>query len=92
MRGTCKCALAGPAATLAIMVGDGRSDFCAAGQAKWVLAKGALAGHCRQSGIPHTAIEGFADAIDAFRTLCALMPASAANPHPHETAAGAPHA
>ncbi len=90
--GTCKCAIATPSSALTVMVGDGRSDFCAAGQAKWVLAKGALAQHCRQSGIPHTAIEGFTDAIEAFRAFSRLMPGPSAGLRPHEAAAGAPHA
>lgn len=90
--GTCKCAIASPADALTVLVGDGRSDFCAAAQAKWVLAKGALARHCRQTGIPHTPIEGFADAIDGLRTLSRLIPSSLASPHPHDIVAGAPHA
>jgi 2-hydroxy-3-keto-5-methylthiopentenyl-1-phosphate phosphatase len=90
--GTCKCAIANPATGITVMVGDGRSDFCAAGQAKWVLAKGALARHCRQSGIPHTPIEGFADPVDAIRTLSRLIPTSSASPHPQDAVAGAPHA
>lgn len=90
--GTCKCAIASPASALTILVGDGRSDFCAAGQAKWVLAKGALALHCRQAAIPHSRIEGFADAVDAIRTLSRLIPSSAASAQPHDAAAGAPHA
>jgi 2-hydroxy-3-keto-5-methylthiopentenyl-1-phosphate phosphatase len=65
--GTCKCAISGQAPTL--LVGDGRSDFCVAGRARWVLAKGQLASHCRQSQIPHVPIDGFADAIEALRTL-----------------------
>lgn len=91
--GTCKCAIARPAAALTVLVGDGRSDFCVAAQAKWVLAKGALAHHCRQAGIPHSRIEGFADAIDALRTLSRLIPSSPASPpHPHDNVAGAPYA
>ena len=90
--GTCKCAIASPASALTILVGDGRSDFCAAGQAKWVLAKGALALHCRQAAIPHSRIEGFADAVDAIRTLSRLIPSSAPTAQPHDAAAGAPHA
>lgn len=90
--GTCKCAIASPASALTVLVGDGRSDFCAAAQAKWVLAKGALALHCRQAGISHSRIEGFADAVEAIRTLTRLIPSSATSPHPHDVAAGAPHA
>jgi 2-hydroxy-3-keto-5-methylthiopentenyl-1-phosphate phosphatase len=90
--GTCKCALPDPTVGLTILVGDGRSDFCAAGQAKWVLAKGALAQHCQKNGIPHTVIGGFTDAIEAFRKLAQVMPAPAVPQQSHETLAGAPHA
>lgn len=91
--GTCKCAIGRPAAALTVLVGDGRSDFCAAGEAKWVLAKGALALHCRQAGIAHSRIEGFGDAIEALRALSGLIPSvSASTPHPHGTVAGASHA
>jgi 2,3-diketo-5-methylthio-1-phosphopentane phosphatase len=91
--GTCKCAISGRAAVPTLLVGDGRSDFCLAARAKWVLAKGALALHCRQSQIPHVPIDGFADAIDA---LHALFPRTAMAPtgaqRPHDILAGADHA
>lgn len=90
--GTCKCAIANPATGLAVLVGDGRSDFCAATEAKWVLAKGPLARHCREEGIPHSRIEDFADAIDVIRTLSRHILASPANPPPQDVAAGAQHA
>jgi 2-hydroxy-3-keto-5-methylthiopentenyl-1-phosphate phosphatase len=90
--GTCKCAIANPTAGLAVLVGDGRSDFCVATEAKWVLAKGALARHCRQEGIPHSRIEGFADAVDVIRTLSRHILASPASPTPQDVAAGAQHA
>jgi 2,3-diketo-5-methylthio-1-phosphopentane phosphatase len=90
--GTCKCAIANPAVGLSVLVGDGRSDFCAATEAKWVLAKGALARYCRQEGIPHSRIEGFADAVDVIRTLSRHILASPASPTPQDVAAGAQHA
>jgi 2-hydroxy-3-keto-5-methylthiopentenyl-1-phosphate phosphatase len=74
-------------------VGDGRSDFCVAARAKWVLAKGQLAHHCRQSKIPHIAIDGFADAIEAMQALfppIVMSPISAQSPH--DIVAGADHA
>jgi 2,3-diketo-5-methylthio-1-phosphopentane phosphatase len=82
--GTCKCAISGRAALPTVLVGDGRSDFCVAARAKWVLAKGQLAHHCRQSKIPHVPIEGFADAIEALHTLfppIVMSRMSAQNPH-----------
>jgi 2-hydroxy-3-keto-5-methylthiopentenyl-1-phosphate phosphatase len=87
--GTCKCAI--PNGALTVLVGDGRSDFCAAGSAAWVLAKGALAEHCREKGIPHTAIDGFGDALSALRTLSRLI-APETSPASARAGAGASHA
>lgn len=89
--GTCKCAI--PAGALSILVGDGRSDFCAAGSAAWVLAKGALAHHCRERGVAHTPIGDFTDAVAALRGLGHLVPGAPGNPpRPLDTPAGASHA
>jgi 2,3-diketo-5-methylthio-1-phosphopentane phosphatase len=88
--GTCKCAISGRGPT--VLVGDGRSDFCVAGRAKWVLAKGHLAAHCRQSRIPHVAIDGFADAIEALRTLLPPSIMTLNTQGPDEVLAGAEHA
>jgi 2,3-diketo-5-methylthio-1-phosphopentane phosphatase len=61
--GNCKCAHRRAAGTAAaVMVGDGRSDFCIAEKCAFVLAKGALAVHCRKLGLPHAEIRDFADA------------------------------
>jgi 2-hydroxy-3-keto-5-methylthiopentenyl-1-phosphate phosphatase len=91
--GTCKCAVSGGAAAPTMLVGDGRSDFCVAARAKWVLAKGQLALHCQQAKIPHIAIDGFADAIEA---LHALFPRSVMSrmsaQGPHDILAEAEHA
>ena len=65
--GNCKCALF--ASPPAILIGDGRSDFCPAAQATLVLAKKSLATHCLKSGIDHIKIDGF---VDATRALCAF--------------------
>lgn len=54
-----------------VLIGDGRSDFCIAANSSLVLAKGALAGHCRDNGFEYVAIEGFADVM---RQLSALLP------------------
>lgn len=51
-----------------LLIGDGASDFCPAGEADYVFAKHRLIEHCRRAAIPHTSIVGFADAI-------ALLPA-----------------
>jgi 2,3-diketo-5-methylthio-1-phosphopentane phosphatase len=62
--GNCKCGhrREGRDGPLAIVVGDGRSDFCVARGAQLVLAKGQLAAHCRLQNIPHRWIEDFSDA------------------------------
>lgn len=60
--GTCKCA-AVPADRRVVLVGDGRSDFCLARRADFVLAKGELAAFCAAEGIAHQVISGFADAL-----------------------------
>jgi 2,3-diketo-5-methylthio-1-phosphopentane phosphatase len=91
--GTCKCAILGRAPVLTMLVGDGRSDFCVAARAKWVLAKGQLAHHCRQAQIPHVPIDGLTDAIEALHTLfpqivLSRMSAQSA----HDIVAGADHA
>ena len=65
--GHCKCATIGrmqpTARRKVLLIGDGKSDFCAAEQANMVFAKGKLAEHCARKGLPHYAIEGFTDAL-----------------------------
>ena len=63
--GHCKCARTGafPGAT-SIVVGDGRSDFCIAGQADLVLAKSKLLEECRSAGMPHIAFRNFHEAAE----------------------------
>lgn len=59
----CKCASfdRAPDSALRVLIGDGRSDFCAASIADMVFAKGKLADHCRANGITHRAFGSFAD-------------------------------
>ncbi len=69
--GHCKCASAvreHGRHRRVLLIGDGASDFCAAGEADYVFAKHRLIEHCRRADIPHTSIIGFTDAI-------ALLPA-----------------
>lgn len=68
MSGVCKCQVARQG-RFVVHVGDSRSDFCLAGQAGFVLAKGALADHCEKQGYPHLRIESFADAVDWISAL-----------------------
>lgn len=66
--GNCKCAaLAGETFALRILVGDGRSDFCAAESADIVLAKSRLLDHCRANAIPFAPFENFAEATGLLR-------------------------
>jgi 2-hydroxy-3-keto-5-methylthiopentenyl-1-phosphate phosphatase len=61
--GHCKCAtLAAAPDGLHVLVGDGRSDFCAASAADLVIAKGALAMHCAKNQIPFEPFTDFARA------------------------------
>jgi 2-hydroxy-3-keto-5-methylthiopentenyl-1-phosphate phosphatase len=63
LSGNCKCRFTeGEPRQLRIVVGDGRSDFCVAGRADLVLAKGALLDHCRAAAIPHLAFADFDEA------------------------------
>jgi 2-hydroxy-3-keto-5-methylthiopentenyl-1-phosphate phosphatase len=67
LSGNCKCQF--PEAhrgSAHVMIGDGRSDFCISAQVDVVLAKGALAEHCRAEGLPHYAIDGFDEVCDLF--------------------------
>jgi len=72
--GHCKCAtLAAEPDGLRVLVGDGRSDFCAAASADLVIAKGALAVHCGNNAIPFERFTDFADASAVLaRWLAAL--------------------
>lgn len=71
--GHCKCAtmrhIPLPARGKVLLVGDGRSDFCAAEQANMVFAKGKLAEYCARNRLPHHAIEGFAEALPLLERL-----------------------
>jgi len=61
--GNCKCqALAGEPGKVRILIGDGRSDFCAAETADLVVAKGALAEHCQATGLAYIVFGNFAGA------------------------------
>jgi 2,3-diketo-5-methylthio-1-phosphopentane phosphatase len=52
------------------VVGDGRSDFCLAARAEYVVAKGPLADYCRRRGQPHAT---FADFYDVTAALSAWL-------------------
>jgi 2-hydroxy-3-keto-5-methylthiopentenyl-1-phosphate phosphatase len=46
-----------------VVIGDGRSDFCMAARADYVIAKGSLAAHCRLRGLPYATFADFKDVI-----------------------------
>jgi 2-hydroxy-3-keto-5-methylthiopentenyl-1-phosphate phosphatase len=86
LMGNCKCAVArGPASTVRIMIGDGRSDFCIASSAHFVLAKTSLLEHCRANDLPHMAFKSFADA----NRIIAQWFAQQSQPPHRETASAA---
>ncbi len=63
LSGNCKCATpnaANPA--LRVVVGDGRSDFCVAERADFVLAKAKLVDHARLRKLPHATFASFNEA------------------------------
>ena len=49
----------GPRGPLRVLVGDGRSDFCAAAHADVVFARASLLDHCRARGIRCVPFETF---------------------------------
>jgi 2,3-diketo-5-methylthio-1-phosphopentane phosphatase len=67
LAGHCKCATMAETRRARILIGDGRSDFCAAEQADMVFAKEKLLTYCRENGLPHLAYETFADLLPTFR-------------------------
>jgi 2,3-diketo-5-methylthio-1-phosphopentane phosphatase len=65
LAGNCKCAFTEPySSAVKVVIGDGRSDFCIAGEADLVFAKGTLLELCRASGAPHYAFQDFFDVTE----------------------------
>jgi 2,3-diketo-5-methylthio-1-phosphopentane phosphatase len=60
----CKCAHGWRDGKRVIVIGDGRSDFCMAARAGYVIAKGALAEFCRAQGLAHASFRNFHDATE----------------------------
>jgi 2-hydroxy-3-keto-5-methylthiopentenyl-1-phosphate phosphatase len=58
----CKCAHGPRGGDGCVVVGDGRSDFCMAVRARFVIAKGALAEFCHARGLAHASFRNFDDA------------------------------
>jgi 2-hydroxy-3-keto-5-methylthiopentenyl-1-phosphate phosphatase len=57
----CKCSHGAGRPGACVVIGDGRSDFCMAERADYVIAKDALAGFCRARGLPHASFSTFED-------------------------------
>lgn len=70
MSGTCKCAVADSLQRpLTLLVGDGKSDHCVAGEADLVFAKKGLIAHCRELGLPHRPFTDFSEATGLLEEL-----------------------
>lgn len=83
LAGNCKCQFAASHGTgVSIVVGDGRSDFCVAARADFVLAKASLLTHCMTNALPHVAFRDFAEA----RELLSSWVAARAIPAAHKPA------
>ncbi len=63
----CKCAAVSELSKgrSLIVIGDGRSDFCLANQARHAFTKKKLSDYCRENNIPHTPFDSFSE-IAAF--------------------------
>jgi 2-hydroxy-3-keto-5-methylthiopentenyl-1-phosphate phosphatase len=60
LAGNCKCSFTFPhSSSVKVVIGDGRSDFCIAGEADLVFAKGTLLELCRTNGTAHYAFDDF---------------------------------
>lgn len=61
-----------------VLVGDGLSDRCGARHADHVLARGGLLAWCRDTGVPATPFEDFADVARFARARAAALPVARA--------------
>ncbi len=83
LSGNCKCQFAARhAGHVRVVVGDGRSDFCVAGEADLVLAKSSLIDHCQRSNLPYF---GFSTFVEATRLLSAWIEDQSARIEPSST-------
>jgi 2-hydroxy-3-keto-5-methylthiopentenyl-1-phosphate phosphatase len=67
--GHCKCRAPTKAGEFRVLIGDGRSDFCAAATVDLCLAKSKLIQHCVDEGIPHVPFQTFHDVTQILRDL-----------------------
>lgn len=67
LSGNCKCQFtATRPGQIRVVVGDGQSDFCVAGEADLVLAKSTLVDHCRKASLPFLGFSTFDEAAKLF--------------------------
>ena len=78
--GTCKCAAAARSGALSLLIGDGRSDQCAAEDVDFVFAKKSLLAFCAARGVPHQEFETFGDVAFLLHALVGSVPASRREP------------
>jgi 2-hydroxy-3-keto-5-methylthiopentenyl-1-phosphate phosphatase len=64
--GNCKCDQLAASPMRTVVIGDGRSDFCVATRADFVLSKSKLTDHCRELGLHHWPVTGFDDVVARF--------------------------
>jgi len=83
--GPCKCSKIDRNA-YTILIGDGRSDFCAAQSSDMVIAKDSLLDFCRQKGIPHIPFRNFRDVKNIIRYMLMNKPQMETKPIPEVTA------
>jgi 2-hydroxy-3-keto-5-methylthiopentenyl-1-phosphate phosphatase len=76
----CKCLQVPAVPKRTIMIGDGRSDFCVASRADFVLSKGRLSEHCHAQKLSHAPITGFGDVVARFDHWLAEARADLPNP------------
>ncbi len=64
--GNCKCRQLAVVPQRTVVIGDGRSDFCVASRADFVLSKARLTEHCKAKGIRHWPVSGFGEVLARF--------------------------
>jgi 2-hydroxy-3-keto-5-methylthiopentenyl-1-phosphate phosphatase len=84
--GNCKCSHGADQPGACVVIGDGRSDFCMAERADYVIAKGALAHFCRERGLQYASFTTFDDVTARLARWLARRGRSArAKPSPLKT-------
>ena len=78
--GVCKCAVARALGGNTLLIGDGLSDCCLAGNAAFVMAREGkeLLARCQTNGYPHMVWRGFFDVCVSLETLLAAPQAELA--------------